>query len=175
MGVWRENSNNLTGLAEPEHVRSLELTSEVLPRVGVQPLLGRFFSAADTAPGAPLTAMLAYGLWRDKFGADASMIGRNIIIDGRPRQVIGVLPRSFRFMDSKAAVLLPLQFDRNTTFLGQFQYSGIARLKPGVLLAQASANRGRPRRVQRGPRAPQLSSKPPHVRMAVPANNKFAS
>jgi predicted permease len=140
VGLWRENSNNLTGLAEPEHVRSLELTSDVLPIVGVQPLLGRLFSAADTAPGAPLTAILTYAFWRDKFGADASLIGRNIIIDGLPRQVIGVLPRNFCFMDSRAAVVLPLQFDRNKTFLGQFQYSGIARLKPGVLLAQASAD-----------------------------------
>jgi predicted permease len=140
VGLWRENSNNLAGLAEPEHVRSLALTSEVLPMVGVQPLLGRLFSAADSAPGAPLTAMVAYGFWRDKFGADASMIGRNIIIDGLPRQVIGVLPRNFWFMDSKAAVVLPLQFDRNKTFLGNFMYSGIARLKPGVLLAQASAD-----------------------------------
>jgi predicted permease len=140
LGLWRENSNNLTGLAEPEHVRSLALTSEVLPMVGVQPLLGRLFSAADTAPGAPLTAMLAYGFWREKFGADTSMIGRNIIIDGQPRQVIGVLPRNFWFMDSKAAVVLPLQFDRNKIFLGQFQYSGIARLKPGVSVAQASAD-----------------------------------
>ena len=140
VGLWRENSNNLTGLAEPEHVRSLELTSEVLPMVGVQPLLGRIFSAEDAAPGAPLTAMLAYGFWRDKFGADASMIGRNIIIDGSPRQVIGVLPRNFWFMDSKAAVLLPLQLDRNKTFLGHFQYSGIARLKPAVPIAQASAD-----------------------------------
>jgi predicted permease len=140
VGLWRQNSNNLTGLAEPEHVRSLVLTSEVLPMVGVRPLLGRLFSGADTGPGAPLTAMLAYGLWRDKFGADASMIGRNIIIDGRPRQVIGVLPRNFWFMDSKAAVLLPLQLDRNKTLLGQFQYSGIARLKPGVSLAEASAD-----------------------------------
>jgi predicted permease len=140
VGLWRESSNSLTGLAEPEHVRSLELTSEVLPMVGVQPSLGRLFSAEDTAPGAPLTAMLAYGLWRDKFGADASMIGRNIIIDGRPRQVIGVLPRNFWFMDSTAAVVLPLQFDRNKTVLGQYQYSGIARLKPGVQLAQASAD-----------------------------------
>ena len=140
VGLWRENSNNLTGLAEPEHVRSLELTSEVLPMVGVQPLFGRLFSAADAAPGAPLTAMLAYGVWRDKFGADASVIGRNIIIDGRPRQVIGVLPRNFWFMDSKAAVVLPLQLDRNKTILGNFMYSGIARLKPGVSLAQASAD-----------------------------------
>jgi hypothetical protein len=68
LGCGGRNSNNLTGLAEPEHVRSLELTSEVLLMVGVQPLLGRLFSAADAAPGAPLTAMLAYGLWRDKFG-----------------------------------------------------------------------------------------------------------
>jgi len=140
VGLWRENSNNLTGLAEPEHVRSLEVTSEVLPMVGVQPLLGRLFSAEDTTPGAPLTAMLTYGLWRDKFGADASMVGRGIIIDGLPRQVIGVLPRNYWFMDSKAAVVLPLQLDRNKTILGNFSYSGIARLKPGVLLAQASAD-----------------------------------
>src|SRR5579862_865980 len=140
VGLWRENSNNLTGLAEPEHVRSLEMTSEVLPMVGVQPLLGRLFSTADGAPGAPLTAMLAYGLWREKFGADASVIGRTIIIDGAARQVIGVLPRNFWFMDSKAAVLLPLQLDRNKTLLGHFQYSGIARLKPGVTLSEASAD-----------------------------------
>lgn len=140
LGLWTENSNNLTGLAEPEHVRSLEVTSEVLPMVGVPPLIGRLFSAEDTAPGAPLTAMLAYGFWRDKFGDNASIIGRSIIIDGQPRQVIGVLPRNFWFMDSKAAVVLPLQFDRNKTFLGNFMYSGIARLKRGVSLAQASAD-----------------------------------
>ncbi len=140
VGLWRENSNNLTGLAEPEHVRSLELTSEVLPMVGVQPLLGRLFSAADGAPGAPPTAILAYGLWREKFGGDASVIGRTIIIDGSARQVIGVLPRNFWFMDSKAAVLLPLQLDRDKTLLGQFQYSGIARLKPGVTLTEAGAD-----------------------------------
>jgi predicted permease len=140
VGLWRENSNNLTGLAEPEHVHSLVLTSEVLPMIGVQPLLGRLFTDADSAPGAPLTAMLAYGFWRDKFGADASMVGRNIIIDGQPRQVIGVLPRDFWFMDSKAAVVMPLQLDRSKTFLANFMYSGIARLKPGVSLAQASAD-----------------------------------
>ena len=140
VGLWRQNSNNLTGLAEPEHVRSLAVTTEVLPLIGVQPLLGRLFSTGDGAPGAPLTAMLAYDLWRDKFGADASVIGRNIIIDGLPRQVIGVLPRNFWFMDSKAAVVLPLQFDRNKTFLANFMYSGIARLKSGVSLEQASAD-----------------------------------
>src|ERR1700726_74734 len=140
VGLWRQNSNNLTGLAEPEHVRSLAVAAELLPMGGVQPLLGRLFSAADAAPSAPLTAMLAYGLWRDKFGADASVIGRNIIIDGMPRQVIGVLPRKFWFMDSKADVVLPLQFDRNKTFLANFMYSGIARLKPGVSLEQASAD-----------------------------------
>jgi predicted permease len=140
VGLWREDSNNLTGLAEPEHVRSLEMTSEVLPMLGAQPSLGRLFSDADAAPGAPLTVILAYGFWRAQFGADASVIGRNILVDGLPRQVIGVLPRNFWFMDSKADVVLPFQFDRNKTFLGLFQASGIARLKPGVSLAQASAD-----------------------------------
>src|SRR4029077_11030209 len=71
---------------------------------------------------------------------DRSVIGRQIVVDGRPRQVIGVMPADFRFLDHDAAFLLPLQFDRNKAFLGDFDYPGLARLKPGVTIEQASAD-----------------------------------
>ena len=68
------------------------------------------------------------------------MVGRQIVVDGILREVIGVMPANFRFLDRDAAFLLPLQFDRNKAFLGQFDYPGIARLKPGATMEQASAD-----------------------------------
>jgi predicted permease len=112
----------------------------VLPILGVQPVLGRWFSENDTAPGNPQTAVLMYGWWQARFGGDRSVIGRNIMVDGISRQVIGVMPASFRFLDREAVLLLPLQFDRTKEFLGGFDYPGIARLKPGVTIEQASAD-----------------------------------
>lgn len=139
IGLWRQNANSLTGLAEPEHVRSLEVTAEVLPMVGVEPFFGRLFSPGDTLPNAPLTVLLSDALWRDKFGANPAVLGRQIVIDGKPHEIIGVLPRNLWFMDVKPAIALPLQFDRNQVFLGNFAFTGIARLKSGVTIQQASA------------------------------------
>jgi predicted permease len=71
-------------------------------------------------------------------------VGRNILVDGKARQIIGVMPREFRFLDWETpALILPLQFERNKTTLGEFSYEGLARLKPGIQLAQANADVGR--------------------------------
>ena len=131
---------SVTGLAEPEEVECIDMTEGLLPILGVRPLLGRWFSAADTAPASPRTVMLAYGYWQARFGGDTSVLGRNLVLDGTPREIIGVMPAKFRFLDQKPALLLPLRLDRNKTFLGNFSYQGLARLKPGVTLAQASAD-----------------------------------
>ena len=66
------------------------------------------------------------------------MIGRRIMVDGEAHEVIGVMPQSFRFMNRKPALILPLRLDRGKTFIGNFSFSGIARLKPGVTVAQAN-------------------------------------
>ena len=140
VGLYHWTSRGVTGLAEPEQVQGLDVTAEILPMLGVQPELGRWFSAKDTAPGEPQTIILMYGWWQARFGGDSSVIGRSVQVDGAPREVIGVMPAKFRFLDRDAAFILPLQFDRNKEFLGHFSYPGIARLKPRVSLEQGSAD-----------------------------------
>ena len=140
VALYRWNTQSVTGLTEPEEAQCLNVTAEVLPILGVQPALGRWFSEKDEATGSPQTAVLTYGWWRARFGGDRSVIGRQIMVNGISREVIGVMPASFRFLDRDAALLLPLQFDRTKEFLGGFDYPGIARLKPGVTIEQASAD-----------------------------------
>ena len=140
IGLWDSDSDSVTGLAEPEQVPTLNVTDGILPLLGVQPILGRWFTRKDDSPGSPETIMLTYGYWQRRFAGDRSVIGRRIDVNGRPREVIGVLPSSFRFLNLKPALLMPFQFDRGTLFLGNFSHQGIARLKPGVTLAQANAD-----------------------------------
>lgn len=140
VGLWNTSSFTVTGLAEPEQVPGLAMTVEVLPILGAKPFLGRSFTQNDDSPGSPLTVILSYGYWRDRFGADASIIGRTIMADSRPREVIGVLPRDFRFLDKKVSLIVPLRLDRSQVFLGNFSYLGIAKLRPGVTLEQANAD-----------------------------------
>lgn len=140
VGLWRGDTASVTGLAEPEEVRSLEVTDGILPILGVQPMLGRWFSRQDDTPAAPRTVILMHAYWQTRFGGDRSVIGRQILIDGRQREVIGVMPERFRFLNLKPALILPLRLDRNQTFLGNFSYHGIARLKPGATIAQANAD-----------------------------------
>ena len=140
LGLYGVDSRTVTGLAEPEEAQCLHVTAEVLPMLGVKPALGRWFSEKDDAPGSPPTAVLMHGWWQARFGGDRSVIGRQVVVNGVSHQVIGVMPADFRFLDLDAAMVLPLQFDRNKAFLGQFEYPGIARLKPGVTIEQASAD-----------------------------------
>lgn len=141
IGVYQGYSVAVTGQGNPEQVPALVATDGVLPTLGVAPMLGRWFSRADDTPGAADTVMLDYGYWQRRFGSDRSIVGRAITVDGKLRQVIGVMPRNFRFLDGEQpALILPLQLDRNKTMLGQFSYDGIARLRPGITLAQANAD-----------------------------------
>ncbi len=141
IGVYQGDSVSVTGHGNPEQVPALDLTDGVLPILGIAPMLGRNFSRADVAPGAANTVILDYGYWQRRFGADRSIVGRSINVDGKLRQVIGVLPRSFHFLDwDEPALFLPLLFDRNKTNLGQFSYQGIARLRPGQTIESANAD-----------------------------------
>src|ERR1700720_2662486 len=141
IGMYSGDSVSVTGVAEPEQVPALRVTDGTLPLLGIPPLLGRSFTKQDDSPGAPETVMLTYGYWRRKFGGDASAIGRNIIVDGKSRQIIGVLPQRFHFLDrDDPALITPFQFDRNKANLGNFSYEGLARLKPGVTLEQVNAD-----------------------------------
>src|SRR5882762_10084111 len=141
IGMYQSDSVSVTGIAEPEQVDALRVTDAILPLLGVPPILGRTFTKQDDSPGAPNTVVLTYGYWGRKFGGDSSAVGRNILVDGKSRQIIGVLPQNFHFLDyDDPAVLLPFQLDRNKQHLGNYSYEGIARLKSGVTLDQVNAD-----------------------------------
>jgi len=161
VGLWRNDTVAVTGLAEPEQVVTLTVTDGVLPIVGVAPALGRWFSRVDDTPEGPETVILMGGYWRARFGGDPAAVGKRLLVDGRARDIIGVMPDSFRFLDRNVSLVLPLRLDRNKTFLGQFSFSGIARLKPGVTVAQANADLARliPIGIERFPAFPGYSTK----------------
>jgi predicted permease len=139
-GLYTDNRVSVTGISDPEQVAAVTITDGVIPILGIRPMLGRSFSRQDDSPGSAETVVLCYGYWHHRFGGDRSVLGRRILIDGKAREVIGVMPRNFRFLDLDPAVILPFQFDRNKTFLGNFSYEGVARLKPNVTLRQADAD-----------------------------------
>ncbi|MGA2197072.1 MAG: ABC transporter permease, partial [Bryobacteraceae bacterium] len=139
-GLWSNDDASITGVGEPEQVQALDVTYGILQALNVQPILGRWFSQADDTPGTPETVMLTYGYWQRRFGGNPSAVGRTFTVDSKPRTVIGVMPRDFRFLNAKADVILPLRFERNKEFLGNFSYQGIARLKAGITLQQANAD-----------------------------------
>ncbi|HZD77435.1 MAG TPA: ABC transporter permease, partial [Acidobacteriaceae bacterium] len=144
IGVYTGDSMNVTGAGEPEHVDGLDVTDGTLPLLGVQLALGRLFTRQDDSAGAPQTILLSYAYWQHKFGGSASAIGRSLTVDGKPREIIGVLPRGFHFLDRPdAALILPMQWDRNKTHLGNFSYDALARLKPGVTMEQANTDLAR--------------------------------
>src|SRR5271167_1247236 len=120
IGMWSRDSVSVTGIGEPEQVQSLQVTEGTLPLLGVHPILGREFSQQDDSPKTPETMLLTYGYWQSRFGGDRSVIGRRILVDGIAREVIGVLPQGFRFLDRKPALVTPFQFDRAKLFLGGF-------------------------------------------------------
>jgi len=135
------DSVSVTGRGEPEQLRALDVTDGTLPTLGVAPLLGRLFVPEDVRTTSPATAILSYGYWLRKFSGDPSIVGQILVVDGKPHQIIGVLPRDFHLLDRPdPALVLPLRYDREKMTLGMFNNPGIARLKPGVTLEQASAD-----------------------------------
>ena len=140
IGVWDTDTANVTGLAEPEQVRVVDVSDGVLQALDVPPAVGRWLSAADQVPNGPARVMLSYGYWRRRFAGNRAAIGRNIQVDSRPLEIIGVMPRGFRFVDTDFDLIKPFQFDRGKLILAGFGFHGIARLKPGASIAQANAD-----------------------------------
>jgi putative ABC transport system permease protein len=140
LGVWVTGTANVTGLAEPEQVRTVEVSDGVLQALGTPPEVGRWFSAVDQTPRGPETVMLSYGYWQRRFGRDRTVVGRNIIVDSRPREIVGVMPKGLQLVDADFDLIRPLAFDRGALILAGFGFHGIARLKPGATIAQANAD-----------------------------------
>ena len=140
VALWNGRSVTVTEFADPERVDGIGLTFRLLPMLGVQPILGREFTEKDNQDKSPEVVMIGYGYWQRRFSGDPKVIGRRIMVDGTAREIIGVLPKNFWFMDMSHDLLMPFRFDRSSVRLGGYNFQAIARLRPGVTIQQANAD-----------------------------------
>jgi putative ABC transport system permease protein len=150
MSILHDGAVNLTGNDGPPERLGLENTSaDLLPVLGVQPLLGRNFSPAEDRPGNNRVVILTEQLWHRRFHSDPAILNKSILLDGVPNQVIGVLPASFHFprpdqLLAFGSSSIPVQLFKpialDLTHMGSdgdYNYTVIARLRPGVTRTQA--------------------------------------
>jgi predicted permease len=139
LGIWRPGQAAITGFGDPEQANTLLVTEGTLRALGVQPALGRWFSLADDQPGTPETVILSNAYWQRRFGGDPGVIGRAMTIDSRPREVIGVMPARFTLQGFPVDLILPSRINLAQP-PADFNYQALARLRPGVTVAQANAD-----------------------------------
>ncbi len=138
-GMGSPRSFQLAGKGEPERVPASAVTAGHLAALGVRPALGRLFTPEEDRPGGPAVALVGDAFWRRRLGSDAGALGRPLDLDGRPYTIVGVLPPGFD-MPYAAQVWVPMQVDIESLPLPERAVTGhemVARLKPGVPLAQA--------------------------------------
>lgn len=138
LGAFTGSSLNLVGAGEPLRISGVTVTRDVLPLLGVPPLLGRVFDSAGAGERDAGSVVIGYGLWQSSFGGDPGVLGRAVSLNGTPSEVIGIMPPTFHFpmRDVQVWALLTLREEdfanRNNTYL-----DGVGRLRNGVTLDQA--------------------------------------
>ncbi|MGH7553709.1 MAG: ABC transporter permease [Longimicrobiales bacterium] len=137
LAVIGRASSTLTGLDRPERLETRTVTPNVFEVFDVAPVLGRGFEAADGEPSAAGVVVLANGFWQRRFGGDQSVIGREVIMDGEPVTIVGVLPPTFVFPEVQPDAFVPMRLDPTTAARTNHSHNAIARLKPGVTVEQA--------------------------------------
>ena len=98
IGMWDNTTVAVTGTEEPERVRAMRVTEGTFPVLKAQPFIGRAFTGEDDSPGTPLTVILSHGYWQRGFGGDPNVVGQTLRIEGRAREIIGVMPEDFHFL-----------------------------------------------------------------------------
>jgi predicted permease len=131
---------NLTGAGTPERLVAAQVTPNLFPTLGVDPLIGRWFVTPEGAPGQTAVAILSHGLWRRRFGADRGIVGKKILLDGEPHLVVGVMPRGFQFPREGIQVWTPvdLRAGWGVRSRGTFFLYVVGRLKPNVSVEDAN-------------------------------------
>lgn len=143
MGAYQPTSYELSGAGEPATINASRLTAGVFPTLGVSPLLGRFFTQQED-DSRQQVAVISYQMWRDRFHGDANILGQKILLDRKPYEVIGVMPREFEFplvpgMIHRSELWVPTSLTQAEIAAGEgsWDFVMVARLKPGVTVSQA--------------------------------------
>ncbi|HEX4641844.1 MAG TPA: ABC transporter permease, partial [Candidatus Acidoferrales bacterium] len=149
MGAYRWANGTITGAGQPENVYARCVSAAFFPILGVNPILGRNFNAEDDRRGADPTVLISEGLWQRKFGRDADVIGKRLVVGGTGRTIVGVIPASFQLKMwnfRTADLYVPIGEEHDERFFKRDAHWGtdaIARLKPGVTLDQAREDMAR--------------------------------
>jgi putative ABC transport system permease protein len=131
---------NLTGDGEPQKIETRGVTANFFPLLGVQPAAGRWFANDEDKPGANAVVILSNALWQQRYGGQSNVVGKQLLLNGRPYTVVGVMPPSFQFLDSKVGMWVPIAFTpEQLASRGRHYLTVVARLKPHVNLEQANA------------------------------------
>jgi putative ABC transport system permease protein len=143
VAAWGEGQVNLTGNGDPERVAAGSVTANTFSVLGVSPALGRTFFAAEDLPNGPSVVVLGHGLWSRRYAADPAIVGRSIQLDGRPYEVLGVMPPGFLlptdFQNPQPSQLwVPQQLDPASMDHGSHGLFAAGRLQPGATVAQAA-------------------------------------
>ena len=128
---YEKRQANLTGSGRPERVRTLAVTPEFFATLALRPALGRAFDESDAQHNSPLVGILTHALWQSRFGADPAIVGRQAQVDGKPMEIVGVMPSYFSFPDPDSRLLVPMWLDPARGF-GTFGTYTIARLAPNT-------------------------------------------
>ncbi|HEY2378312.1 MAG TPA: ABC transporter permease [Gemmatimonadaceae bacterium] len=140
IGIYDESAVNVgdeRSSIPPERVTSADASASLFTVLGIPAARGRVFNEEEDRAGATAVVVIGDALWRTHFGADASIIGRTLDVNGVRRQIVGVMPPAFRFPTPETQLWIPLQLDPVNPPPTAFGYTGVARLKPNVTLADA--------------------------------------
>jgi hypothetical protein len=145
LGGFQQTGYELSGLGEPAQISAARLTASVFPALGVSPLMGRTFTQQEDE-GSQQVAVISYQMWRSRFHGDAHILGQKVLLDRKPYEIIGVMPRDFEFplvpgQLNRGELWVPMSFTQGELVngVGSWNYGMVGRLKPGVTLAQVLA------------------------------------
>lgn len=141
MAAWGTAGYNLSGTGGqmPEKIGATKCSWNLFSTLGVQPAYGRVFFASEDAANANTVVVLSWSLWKRRFGGDAAIIGKQILLDGQPWTVIGIMPAWFSYPDPETQVWTSIRHETPPTAmnaLNNHQFRVVARLRPGVTLEQ---------------------------------------
>ncbi len=140
VGVWRPQTVPAFLTETPEELSAIAVTDGALRALGVQPFLGRGFTASDIDAANPGTVILSHRFWVDRMGSDPEVLGRTLRLGAYLNEIVGVMPEGFRFLDRDPELYLALQYGRANLTVSNFVFPGLARLREGVTLPEALAD-----------------------------------
>jgi putative ABC transport system permease protein len=131
---------NLTGAGEPERVQAARVSVGLFPLLGVSAVTGRVFTIEEEQRGHHQVALVSYGLWQRRFGADPGLVGQTLSLNDQSFTVVGILPPDFHFLPTEYEIFIPMVLDGwEATARGTHPLRVVARLREGITLAQAQA------------------------------------